>query len=173
MQSLTKHAKWLVPVVGGTIGATWYRRTNTSTPNNQPQKKKSKPVEKVKVSPPSVKEVKVSPPPTVVISDLGDIVNGEKIFKSRCAQCHTINQNGPNKQGPNLYGIVGRPAGSVEGYTYTAANKNSGIQWNENSLFDYLHNPKKYIPKTKMAFPGLKKEKDRKDLITYLKQNSI
>eukprot|EP00020_Sapocribrum_chincoteaguense_P010523 CAMPEP_0170730520 /NCGR_PEP_ID=MMETSP0437-20130122/576_1 /TAXON_ID=0 /ORGANISM="Sexangularia sp." /LENGTH=108 /DNA_ID=CAMNT_0011068723 /DNA_START=44 /DNA_END=370 /DNA_ORIENTATION=+ len=100
----------------------------------------------------------------------GDVVNGEKLFKAKCTQCHTINEGGPNKQGPNLYGIVGRAAGSVDGFSYTPANKNSGITWGEEELFQYLLNPKKYIPKTKMAFPGFKKEGDRNDVIAYMKQ---
>jgi cytochrome c len=71
--------------------------------------------------------------------------------------------------GPNLHGLIGRVSGTTEGFSYTDANKKKGINWDENSLFDYLENPKKYIPGTKMAFGGLKKEKDRNDLITYLK----
>lgn len=63
--------------------------------------------------------------------------------------------------GPNLHGLFGRKTGSVEGYAYTAANKDKGIIWNEETLFVYLENPKKYIPGTKMAFAGLKKEKER------------
>eukprot|EP01108_Squamamoeba_japonica_P006633 TRINITY_DN541_c0_g2_i1.p1 TRINITY_DN541_c0_g2~~TRINITY_DN541_c0_g2_i1.p1 ORF type:complete len:108 (-),score=25.24 TRINITY_DN541_c0_g2_i1:141-464(-) len=102
----------------------------------------------------------------------GDVALGEKLFQSRCTQCHTINEGGPNKQGPNLFGIVGRPAGQVPGFNYTPANKNSGITWDEKSLFDYLQNPKKYIPKTKMAFPGFKKPDDRAAVVAFLKKNS-
>eukprot|EP00019_Armaparvus_languidus_P011459 CAMPEP_0168584950 /NCGR_PEP_ID=MMETSP0420-20121227/3419_1 /TAXON_ID=498008 /ORGANISM="Pessonella sp." /LENGTH=107 /DNA_ID=CAMNT_0008619799 /DNA_START=40 /DNA_END=363 /DNA_ORIENTATION=+ len=102
----------------------------------------------------------------------GDIAKGEKLFKSRCTQCHTINDGGPNKQGPNLYGIVGRQSGSVEGFNYTKANKESGATWDEPTLFKYLENPKKFIKGTKMAFPGFKKPQDRADVIAYLKSNS-
>lgn len=63
--------------------------------------------------------------------------------------------------GPNLYGLFGRKTGSVEGYSYTEANRDKGIIWNEGTLFEYLENPKKYIPGTKMAFAGLKKPKER------------
>jgi len=96
--------------------------------------------------------------------------NGEKLFQARCAQCHVTEKGGGNKQGPNLYNIVGRKSGSVEGFSYTSANKEAGVIWNENALFDYLLNPKKYIPKTKMAFPGLNNEQSRRDIIEYLKE---
>jgi len=98
----------------------------------------------------------------------GNVENGEKLFKARCSQCHTANKGGPNKQGPNLYGIFGRKSGSVPGYAYTSANKEAGITWANETLFDYLENPKKYIPKTKMAFPGFKSADDRNDVIAYL-----
>jgi len=99
----------------------------------------------------------------------GDIKKGANLFKTRCAQCHTVDEAGGNKIGPALHGLFGRKTGSVEGYAYTDANKGKGIEWNNDTLFEYLENPKKYIPGTKMAFGGLKKDKDRNDLIAYLK----
>ena len=98
----------------------------------------------------------------------GDAKKGAGLFKTRCAQCHTVEKDGGNKIGPALHGLFGRKTGSVEGYSYTDANKQKGITWNEETLFAYLENPKKYIPGTKMAFGGLKKEKDRNDLIAYV-----
>ncbi|KAM4059263.1 cytochrome c domain-containing protein [Hirsutella rhossiliensis] len=102
----------------------------------------------------------------------GDAKKGASLFKTRCAQCHTVESGGGNKIGPALHGLFGRKTGSVDGYSYTDANKQKGITWEEKTLFEYLENPKKYIPGTKMAFGGLKKEKDRNDLIAYLKEST-
>ena len=101
--------------------------------------------------------------------DDGKAESGAKIFKAKCATCHTANEGGPNKQGPNLYGVIGRQSGQVAGFKYTAANKNSGIVWEDKTLFDYLLAPKKYIKGTKMVFAGIKKKDERKDLVAYLK----
>ncbi|KAB8290652.1 hypothetical protein MFRU_008g01310 [Monilinia fructicola] len=102
----------------------------------------------------------------------GDAKKGANLFKTRCAQCHTLGEGEGNKIGPNLHGLFGRQTGAVEGYAYTDANKQKAITWNEETLFEYLENPKKYIPGTKMAFGGLKKDKDRNDLIQHLKEST-
>ncbi|KAG8719659.1 iso-1-cytochrome c [Ceratobasidium sp. 394] len=99
----------------------------------------------------------------------GDAGKGATLFKTRCASCHTTESGGAHKVGPNLHGVFGRKTGQAPGFSYTAANVNKGITWSEDTLFDYLENPKKYIPGTKMAFAGLKKEKERNDLIAHLK----
>ncbi|KAI9760268.1 MAG: hypothetical protein M4579_001782 [Chaenotheca gracillima] len=99
----------------------------------------------------------------------GDAKKGAGLFKTRCAQCHNLGEGEGNKIGPNLHGLFGRKTGQVEGFSYTEANKNKAVTWKEDTLFEYLENPKKYIPGTKMAFGGLKKEKDRNDLITHLR----
>jgi cytochrome c len=99
---------------------------------------------------------------------MGDPVAGEKTFK-QCQTCHTL-EPGKNKVGPTLHGIIGRTAGTVEGYNYSKANKESGIVWTEDEMFVYLENPKARIPGTKMAFAGLKKPEDRANVIAYIQE---
>ncbi|KAF8071263.1 CYC1 [Scenedesmus sp. PABB004] len=99
----------------------------------------------------------------------GDAAVGEKIFKTKCAQCHVAESGGGHKQGPNLGGIFGRTSGQAAGFAYSKANKEKAVVWSEETLYDYLLNPKKYIPGTKMVFAGLKKPEDRTNLIAFMK----
>ena len=102
----------------------------------------------------------------------GDAVAGEKVFK-KCMTCHSL-EEGKNKVGPSLHNIMGRAAGTVEGYKYSKANAKAaedGLVWTEEVMSEYLVNPRKYMPGTKMAFAGLKKEADIANLIAYLKNN--
>jgi len=97
----------------------------------------------------------------------GDPVTGKKVFK-KCVACHSL-QEGKNKIGPSLYNLMGRKAGSVEGYKYSKAMKNSDVVWDEESLDKFLIKPRKFIKRTKMSFRGIKKKSSRDDLISFFK----
>ena len=92
---------------------------------------------------------------------------GKQVFK-KCHACHNVGEGAKNAVGPELNGVVGRKAGTVEGYNYSDANKSSGITWDVATLKVYLKNPKEKVPGTKMAFTGLPKEQDIDDVIAYL-----
>ncbi|MBC7522688.1 MAG: cytochrome c family protein [Sandarakinorhabdus sp.] len=98
---------------------------------------------------------------------VGTAAAGEKVF-NQCKVCH-VAEKGVNRVGPSLWGVVGRKASVVPGYTYSAANKKSGLVWDAKTLFVYLEAPQKLVPGTKMSFAGLKKPQDRADVIAYLK----
>jgi len=99
----------------------------------------------------------------------GDPEAGRRVF-ARCRTCHVLDQ-GVNRVGPSLYSIFGREAGTVEGFRYSEANQNSGITWSQEIMFEYLENPREYIPGTIMAFPGLRAPQDRADVIAYITAN--
>ena len=98
-----------------------------------------------------------------------DAAAGEKVFV-QCRACHQIGENAKNGVGPLLNGIMGRKAGSVPGYSYTAANKNSGLTWDEPTFREYIKDPKAKVPGTKMIYAGLKDEQKTNDLVAFLKQ---
>lgn len=98
-----------------------------------------------------------------------DPAAGEKAF-TVCKACHKVGEGAKNTVGPTLNGVVGRQAASVEGFNYSDAMKNSGLTWDEATLTDYLTNPKAKVPGTKMAFPGVKDDAKRADIVAYLKQ---
>ena len=98
----------------------------------------------------------------------GDPKQGAAIFKAKCATCHTCIEGGPQKQGPNLFGVVGRTAGAKAGFTFTKALKEKNIEWTNENLLSFLQAPKGFAKGTSMAFPGFKKECDRADVVAYL-----
>ncbi len=99
-----------------------------------------------------------------------DAAAGEKTF-ALCRSCHVL-EEGVNRVGPSLHNIVGSTAGSVAGYNYSDANKNSGVTWTTETLFEYLASPKAFMPGTKMVFPGVKNAQDRANLVAYLESQS-
>lgn len=99
----------------------------------------------------------------------GNAEAGATVFK-RCMACHSVGPDAKNGVGPVLNGVVGRAAGVYPGYDYSAANKNSGLTWDEPTLATYLHAPRKLVPGTKMTFAGLSKDQEIADVIAYLKQ---
>ena len=100
-------------------------------------------------------------------NNMGDVAKGARLFKSKCNQCHTSGVGEGHKLGPALQ--LGRTSGTSEGFNYTPANRASGVEWGEDTLSDYLNQPKRYIPGTKMNFAGMRRPADRQDLIAYIK----
>src|SRR2546430_9923910 len=107
-------------------------------------------------------------------ADDGKAEEGAEVFK-KCRACHDVGPDAKNKVGPLLNDIVGRKAGTIEGFSYSEANKAAGakgLTWTEDVLLKYLENPLSFMQGTKMAFAGLKDEQDRKDLIAFLKKHT-
>ena len=103
------------------------------------------------------------------VASAQDVDAGKKVYK-KCAACHAVGPGAKNKVGPHLNGVIGRAAGSGEGFKYSKAMKDSGITWDEEIFLEYIANPKKRIPGNKMIFPGIKDEEDREDLFAYVEQ---
>ena len=104
----------------------------------------------------------------------GDPEAGKRVF-NQCTACHTINEGGPNRVGPNLHGVIGRKAASKEGFRYSGPMKQKGEEgwvWSEENLRPYLRNPREVVAGTIMAFPGLRQDQQINDVIAYLKQQS-
>ena len=106
-----------------------------------------------------------------VLLAMGNVEHGEKVFK-KCSACHLVNKGGENKIGPALYGVIGRKVASKQDYKYSKAMAAYDKDWTFEEMNGYLKKPQSYIKGTKMAFAGLRKEKDRASVILYLNQNS-
>ena len=103
----------------------------------------------------------------------GDAAKGKKVFK-KCKACHTLKQGGKHRIGPNLHGVFGRTAGTVDGFKkFSKGLKSAEFAWDAKLLDQYLTSPKKMIKGSRMAFPGLKKEQDRADVIAYLMKTTM
>jgi cytochrome c len=103
-----------------------------------------------------------------LLAQEGDPAAGEKVF-NKCKACHVLDED-KNRVGPYLHGVFGRPAGTAEGFTYSPAMKDADIVWDEETIAEYVTDPKAFIPGNRMAFPGLKKQEDVTNLMAYLKE---
>jgi cytochrome c len=103
------------------------------------------------------------------IAHAQDLAAGEQSFR-KCSPCHSVGEDARNKIGPELNGIDGRKSGTAPDYNYSDANKKAGITWNETTFKEYIQNPMQRVPGTKMAFAGIKNDKEIADLWGYLKQ---
>jgi cytochrome c len=109
-----------------------------------------------------------APEPVAPLLASADVAHGQTVAK-QCAACHTFEQGGPNKVGPNLWEVVNRKQGGHEGFSYSAAISGKGGNWDYEALNHFLTKPSAYAPGTKMTFAGLKKLQDRADVIAYLR----
>ena len=128
-------------------------------------------VEKVANASTSTAEIIEEKVDIAALMAMGDLASGEKIFK-KCAACHSIVQGGKNNIGPALYNVVGRKVGGVSDYKYSKALASYDKSWTFEELNGFLLKPAKWIKGTKMAYAGLRKEKDRASVIKYLNQSS-
>jgi cytochrome c len=102
----------------------------------------------------------------VSAASAGDAAEGEKVFR-QCKACHSL-EEGKKGVGPSLHGLIGRQSGSLEGFAYSPAMKSAGITWNEENLLKYIADPKSFVAGNKMAFAGVKKDEDLKNVVAYL-----
>jgi cytochrome c len=103
---------------------------------------------------------------------MADVEAGERVFRRACAACHSVAQGGRQMMGANLHGVVGRPAGTVEGARYSAALRASGLVWDEETLRRFLAAPREVVPGTTMAFAGVRDPADKDHLLAFLRASS-
>jgi cytochrome c len=127
--------------------------------------KETAPTQAVNESTPSIVDKVETAPQTK--SSGTDISNGQRQY-AKCKACHTLSSGGANRIGPNLFGLDSRPAASLQGYGYSKALRGSGLVWNANTLDEWLKNPRKMVPGTRMSFVGIRDDKARRDLVLYL-----
>jgi len=164
-ENATMPNTWSSYLFGGQAGAA---KTTPAPPPAAAKAAAPVPKAEKKAEAPTAPAAEAAPADAAIDCTSGNAAQGAALFKAKCATCHTSNDGGPNKSGPNLFGVMGRGSGQVAGFSYTPANKSSGITWDNESMFQFLTNPKKFIKGTNMAFPGFKKEQDRADVIAYL-----
>lgn len=114
----------------------------------------------------------VADPTDTSISELGDATRGQRVF-NRCKACHTLTAAKRTRLGPNLDNLFGRKAGSADNYRYSRAMKDADFLWTEAKLNEWLMKPSAFLPGNKMTFAGVRNEKDRKDLIAYLRRATV
>jgi cytochrome c len=105
---------------------------------------------------------------TALAAEAGDAAEGDFVFQDNCSICHSAEQGGGHKIGPNLYGVVGRTSGTADGYTYSPAMVEAGLEWTPENLATFLAGPAALVPGTKMGFPGFTNDDDEANLIAYL-----
>ena len=109
-----------------------------------------------------------TPTPKTEIKQVSSLDRGRKLYK-RCATCHTLEDGGKHKVGPNLYGMFDATAGTKEGFKFSAVMAESGLVWTDENLNGYIENPAKFMPKNRMSFVGLRKSEDREALFEYMR----
>ena len=106
---------------------------------------------------------------SAIVAAAGDVMKGKKTFRRKCMTCHTYIKNGRNLTGPNLWDVLGRDKGKVEGFRYSKTLSLMGGTWTEDDLLSFIASPRKFVTDTKMAFAGLKKETERQNVLAFLK----
>merc|ERR1712087_442272 len=151
----------------------WDKENGESQPASAPpaaskpkKKKTERPPDKAAKAPETT--AKDAPAAANAQAEPADTARGATLFKAKCAACHTCNEGGPSKQGPNLYSIIGAQTAHGKAYKYTKAMSSFNSTWTEETMLSFLAKPKEVVKGTSMAFPGFKKEKDRVDVVAYL-----